>query len=355
MAEKPVILLVQRKTDELYESLLYSFEGRCRIRCVHDGMSGLRECQLLKPAIVFIEDELPDISGMTISTTIKDMGVNQDTLVYLIGIRKLLPGTKADRFISAEQPVEIFMAQVKRDLNEIMKKAMDLSMEDAVMRQYDLLPQAITREETGDEYKVTSILSPFDKLSGDFFSYKHLSDENTNETKAISGTYGFLFDCPGHSLSSYGLVMAMTTSCQQGMWLYQTGIKSDLAETMAGLNENIIEFILEEVLIPTIIFHIDSKARLFRCCSAGIPSILVRRRGMAKREVVPTKSFILGYDIDSTFHEVTFGFDEVDEIVLITDGINDILADNYQDDFEPQKVAKHDDISAVFINFYHDD
>lgn len=341
------ILVIKQDAEKFIESLRYGLENKADIYSAATGLDGLLMCQNLKPGIVIIDTNLEDLNGMTVSSIIKDNYECRYSLVYLIGIDCLLENTKADRYINSKIPYEILIAQIKRDFKKISGD-LELSeeWENGVIRQYDCLVQDFSSVDTGGAFKVNRLLSPYHYLSGDGFFYKLLKSDDGDSSK--DGLYGFIFDCEGHDLSSYGQVAAILYIIKTAMWRYQSGNLTSLNQVMAAVNEEIFSSYNSTTLIPALCFFMDINATAFRYCSAGIPTFLVKYKGHHKADSIKCRSFILGYDQDSTWDENLLKMDDVEEIILTTDGLNDLLREKSSDD-NTQVFAKHDDISAIFI------
>lgn len=348
MNMKKSILVIKQAPEKFMESLNYGLEGKAEIYGAQTGLEGLYKCQMLKPAIVVVDIELEDLSGMTVSSIIKDNYECRHTMVYLIGLDYLLENTKADRYIHSKIPYEILIAQIRRDFWRLTG-AFELSeeWENGVIRQYDCLVQNYKAEDTGGAFQVDRLLSPYHYLSGDGFYYTLVKSKD-DDIDGKDGLYGFIFDCEGHDLSSYGQAAAVQYMIKVNMWKYQVGNFTSLDQVMSAVNGEIFSGYTNTTLIPALCFYMDIHARKFHYCSAGIPAFLAKYKGRHKAESIKCRSFILGYDHDSTWEEKVLPLDDVEDIVLITDGVNDLLKNKSSEEDE-LAFAKHDDISAIFI------
>lgn len=340
--KKISVLIIKTSPEHFFEKLRSRLPASISLQIAKTGMTGLAQCQKLKPAIVIVDTNLPDLHGMSIATTIKDNYECRHSTVYLIGIENLLDNTKADRYIYKDTPFEILLAQLQRDLNQLsMDAGLPEEWENGIIRQYDCLVSDYTQEDTDGAFAVTRILSPYHFLSGDGVFYNLLKD--------TKGLYGFIFDCEGHDLSSYGQAAAILYILKLNLWQYQAGILQDLAQVMAAVNEEIFSA-FNNTLIPALCFHVDIKFRILHYCSAGIPTFYVKHRSKPMAESVPCRSYILGYDRKSTWQEKQLSLETIEEITFITDGLNDLLRDKINK--EKPSCAKHDDISAIFIKLF---
>lgn len=351
--KRPVILVVNREPEKVIQQLEYGLNNRAELHGVTDGVEGLFMYQQLKPSMVIVDADLPDLNGMTIASAIKDNRERQ-TLVYLTGIEDLLENVKADRFMPYGLPYELFIAQVLSDFNKLSvqdQQDEDESWENAIIRQYDCLVPEIKREDTGGRFSVTRILSPYHYLSGDGFNYILQRPKNCLDEDDTARLYGYIFDCAGHDLYSYGQAANTWYILKLQMWQYQAGIYNSLDKMMSAVNDEIFGNFTDTTLIPALCFYLDFQAGKFKYCSAGIPALLVKYKEHPVRESISCRSYMLGYDQDSTWEEKEIDLKNVDEITIITDGLNDLLREKAEIEDEPVAFAKHDDISAIFIKF----
>lgn len=354
--KKPVILVVHRNHEKLIQQIDYSLDNGASLHGAADGLEALLKCQQLRPAIVIVDIDLPDFSGMTIASAIKDNKEHQ-ALVYLTGLEGLLENAKADRYFPYGMAYELFIAQLKHDFQQLKGgDVLDENMENAIVRQYDWLVPAYSREETGGAFSVNRLLSPYYHLSGDGLYYTLLKSDQREAVHSDNkdGLYGFIFDCVGHDLFSYGQAMNTLYILKTYMWQYQAGIYDTLDKVIQAVNEEVISNFVSSTLIPALCFFMDIHAKKLLYCSAGIPALLVKFKDHSMRENISCRSFMIGYDREVSWHEETMDLDNVEEITFITDGLNDLLREKSESADEPMAFAKHDDISAIFIQIFHE-
>ena len=352
--KKPVILVVHRNYEKLIQQIDYSLDNAASLHGAADGLEALLKCQQLHPALVIVDIDLPDFSGMAVASAIKDNKEAQ-ALVYLTGLEGLLENTKADRYLPYGMSYELFIAQLKSDFQQILGgEKLDEGMENAIARQYDWLVPAYSREETGGAFAVNRILSPYYHLSGDGLFYTLLKSNTDVHSDNKDGLYGFIFDCVGHDLFSYGQAMNTLYILKTYMWQYQAGVYDTLDKVIKSVNKEILSNFDSSTLIPTLCFFMDIKAWKLIYCSAGIPSLLVKYKDHSRRENISCRSYMIGYDRDASWHEDVMDLSHVEEITFITDGLNDLWREKMESTDEPMAFAKHDDISAIFIKIFHD-
>lgn len=338
----PSILLIQQKPDSpdsLADRLQEIFDGSARILSATHGLTGLAIYQQHQPAIVVIDEDLQDLSGMSVSTILADMEDKKESLLYLLIRRHLLDHTKADRFFAANTPIDILAAQLQRDLARLTQKPKSESYLNAVQMQRDMLPRKICTK----AFRVDPLFSAYDHLSGDTINF-WLNDKDQK-------LYGYLADCEGHDLASYGQVGSTWLSLKRAMWSYQVGIHQSLSDVMSAVNQDYVTLYDRTTIVPSILFCLDYPHGILKYCPAGIPSLLIRRYGQNIYENLPLQSPLLGYEMDSFFEEKEIPIDEIESILFTSDGLSDLLLDEWDGELP---IAKHDDVSAIYIHFHQD-
>ena len=146
---KPTILLIHSQPEELYRELKKEIGMEAHIRTAVSGLDGLYDMQVLNPALVLVDSALPDLSGMSVATIIKDM--ETPCLVYLIGIKDtaLMEHTKADRYIDVQTAWPLLCMQISTDLHPLLLPEASDSLLNAVQIQKDMLPKAIIEKMKG--------------------------------------------------------------------------------------------------------------------------------------------------------------------------------------------------------------
>lgn len=294
--------------------------------------------QQYHPLIVLVDEDLPDFNGMSIATILKDVENAPRCLVYLLIQSNLLEHTRADRYIAAATPQDILVEQIRADFELLTRQEASESYQNAVKMQNDMLPRAI---ETAT-FRAGSIFSAYNRLSGDSINF-WVNDEKL---------YGYLADCEGHDLASYGQVGSTWLSLKKAMWSYQVGIHKELSDVMATVNQDYVTLYDRTTIVPSLAFCLDCQAGVLKYCPAGIPSLFIRRRGKADFEAIPLQSPLLGYEMESRFQEQQLPLTNVDTIVFSSDGLSDLLLSEWQEAELPS--SKHDDVSAIYIKILAD-
>ena len=334
----PSILLIQTQPENLADRLQKIFGESVQIRASTTGLSGLDAYQQHHPFIVLVDSELPDLSGMSVATILSDIENAPHRLIYLLVHGPLLEHTRADRYVLADTPHDILLQQIQTDVNQMIGQKTSESYQDAVQMQNDMLPRAIVT----NDFRVGSIFSAYNRLSGDSINFWE------NDGKL----YGYLADCEGHDLASYGQVGSTWLSLKKAMWSYQVGIHKTLADVMAAVNQDYVTLYDRTTIVPSIAFCLDCRQNVLKYCPAGIPSILIQRQGTEFYECQTLQSPLLGYEMDSKFHECHLSLAGITRIVLSSDGLSDLLLTEWQQD--PLLISKHDDVSAIYIQIRSD-
>lgn len=315
--------------------------------CLHvagSGLDGLLTVRRYQPTIVIIDNELPDMQGMSVASILKDSS-QEHSLVYLLNVLSLCQDVKADRFIPKPYSVEAVCQMVVEDLQSVFDMAVrSAELQAAVDIQAGLLPMSIQNTHCA----VERIFSPYKLLSGDGLCYWYTNSGGT------ARLYGFLFDCVGHDLSS-----SLQTSSVYG-WLkkavhhYQIGVFSSLASAMDDVNQDIIELYENNVIMAAaMMFCFDFTKHLLHVCPAAIPELFFRVRGEERYTSRQLCSPWLGYEIASKFPEETIPLSDLSHIVFATDGLSDLLSlDGQSDEQVNLDSAKFDDCTAIFVELY---
>ena len=331
------ILVVARDPIPLVNQI-GTFIEKANIHATNTGLEGLFAYQKRKPLIAIIDNDLPDLRGESVASIIKDTENGADTIVYLINDGNILSNTKADHFICAPINEILFAQQLQHDLEKLtLLNSRTEEIEKAVAIQRGMLPPRIVNS----AFEIDNLISPYHDLSGDGMFYWYHTTDNRD------ALYGFLFDCTGHDLSSYGQARSLWVTLRRGLTFYEKGIFKSLANVIQSINDETIEYqnTDEPNMSAVIIFMLDLKNRVLRYSPAGNPEILVRRNG--EMESINLKSPPLGFDKDIEYKEDELPLAGIQEIILSSDGLIDLLLANFKED--NIEMAKTDDVLAIFI------
>ena len=330
------IVLIMNDPDELAETLSKELKDGVTIRIATNGIHGLSLVQRYQPYIVVIDATLPDIFGYSVASIIKDNPQLEDTVVYLINTPADFPSnTKANQILTKSYSPDMLCYQI---CFEVQRKIFFLNRPDELLKtieqQNSMLPVPIFN----DRFTAQIVYSPFNVLSGDGASF----------WQANNRLYGFIFDCVGHDLASYGQVGTLWAMLKKSIKLFSIKSLSSLADVMKDVNEDLIEAFADSCdITPAICFYISFETDKLHYCSAGLPSFLIKETGNKSYSTVTLKSYLLGYEIESTFNENTIDLNNIEEIIFPTDGFTELLRGNED---EPLQSAKHDDVTAIYIS-----
>lgn len=313
------------------------------VLCATSGMEGYEIFEREKPFLLLVDADLPDMTGASLATVLKDTQDGRNTTIYLYNVRRILQNTKADFY---------FTAQDDKELHEIMKAQIQSFMDKhylsdaqshdilmAVARQYAQLPKPIYT----DEIEVRTLFSPMSDLSGDNFDY--WLDLNRNHF------YGFLLDCTGHGIASFTQVGSVRTLLKKACSVYQHGYLPSLGKVMEDVNNDLFSIDNDPTPACAILFDIDLTKKRLLYCSSAIPSFYFIRAGSNRVEEVKLQNYPL-----AAMEEVEFQEDEMDltgirDLIFASDGFSELFLGKRDENSITSDIAKHDDVSAVMIRF----
>ena len=311
------------------------------IDTAEDGLVGMKKVKKNLPAIVVVDDKLPDMNGMSFSCIIKDTVEGEGCTVFLFNVDKLMQNNKANYFLPScdddNYLKTILLMQIKTFLeSNILASARNDELNSKKMEQLRELPKEINSL----NFEVSFLFSPFDRLSGDGLDY-WLGESDGK-------LYGFLYDCTGHGPQSYPLSGSIRANLKKSCRMYEIGFFDTLSELMKDINFDIFntEIGNDPSPIAAIVFCIDSSTQTLRYCTAGIPGFYIRHHGMQAFQRITARNLLLGFIPDAEFDENVISVQDVDEIIFSSDGFSEIF---YHRDELPEPMAKHDDVSSVIV------
>lgn len=338
----PSLLLVSEdKENFLKIGLNETIEDAAQIYISNSGLEGLLKFKETSPMLVIIDSDLPDMRGESVTTIIKDTPEGKKAIVYLINVRSLMLNAQADRLISAPINYEVFFEQVHQDLEKkIFFHTRSAEVEQAILNQRGMLPQKINN----DKVEVNFLYSPYNTLSGDGMFFWQPTPTDSKDI-----LYGFLFDCTGHDLSSYGQAGMVWVTLRHQLDFLQKEIYSDLSMVLDCINKDTFRFYNnsdEPQLTSLVVFCVDFLKNELRFAPAGAPELLLKRGDEIER--IQTSSHPIGFDENTEYKEKKVSLENVQEIIFSTDGLSELFLRNQDGKFVLHE-AKHDDVSAIFI------
>ena len=336
----PKILLIKEVPNPFASKLQKILGDEAEVVTSPNGLMGIFDFQRIRPWITIIDENLSDVSGLSVSTILKDTGV-ENSLVYILVRKKILENTKADRFYDAKTSPAILCEQVKRDLammkDNIFGKEKNDGLEYATYQQAKMLPNFIRNECFSVEY----VFSAFDKLSGDSVNFWY------DKKKDPDHLYGYLFDCEGHNVSSFGQVGSAWMLLRKNMESYQNGEIANLGGVMDVVNKDYIHLTPIKSLVPSIVFCFDFGKKELKFSTAGIPCVFLRRKGQDAFEPAKFQSNSIGYEAEGRFEEHSIPLEQLEDVIFTSDGLSDLVADREDGELGS---AKHDDVSAIHVH-----
>lgn len=337
--KKERILLVDRCPRKILEWLkIWLVQYDISIHTAANGIQALVKYNKYAPSLVLICAELPDMSGMTLSSIIKDSQTGKKTIIYLYDLKEIMQNTKADFFFNAtteEKFEDALHAQIVNFYNvRFMQNNHSLEIMRAISKQYEKLPKAYENQ----YFSVTPVFSAYGDLSGD--SYDYWEDEAGN-------LYGLLFDCTGHDFLSFSQVNSMRTLLKRDMHLYELSVYQSLNEVLETVNSDLFAVDQDPENPVAIVFKLDIEHGIFEYSTAGIPGIIVKKRGEEEGQVMDAASFMLGDLEDAAFETFRINLADVEEITVCSDGLYELTYN--KNVVEESKIAKHDDVSAIIM------
>lgn len=343
MSTTDSVLLVSSSPEELYDRLtVWLTQYDILIHVAKNGFDGLQLYGRYHPMLLLIDTDLPDMSGMSLSSIIKESENGKKTTIFLYNVDKVQKNTRTDFFFNATEDRQALFDSMHAQLQAFLdKRFMDGQhsgeMERARIDQYQRLPKPIHNH----KFNVMNVFSPFNVLSGDCYDYWVSETEN--------GFYGLIFDCTGHDLMSYFQVGKIRTLLKKDLKAYQMGFYKSLGEVMQSVNNDLFEVDVDPEPTAALIFHLDFNRNELVYCSAGIPSFFLKRHGSEDFETILTVNSLLAYEEDSTYETERMDIGGVDEVIFSTDGFSEVVFSTEPD--ANKDVAKGDDVSAIMIQF----
>lgn len=336
-------LIVSTDTTKLADWLkTWTKQYKVTVQVASSAIEGFILAEKYMPSLVIVDSKLKDMNGMSFVTILKDSSFGDKITVYLYNLSKILDNTKADYFLTSSNEQEfcnVLHAQVDQFFNRrFWENFQGTEYLRAKLTQKEQIPDPI--ETT--RFRISNIFSPLAELSGDGFDY--WVGENQR------GLYGLLFDCTGHDITSFMQTSGIRTLLKKDCKLYQMGFTSytSLAEIMKDVNSDLFAIEPNPEPVSAMVFHVDFEQNVLHYCSAGIPSLLYKRAGDTDYQAILTRNYLLGYDEDVDFEDGTLPLDDVNELIISTDGFFEKISVKDKEVSMPS-IAKHDDVTAIII------
>lgn len=297
-------------------------------------LDGLIRYNQYNPCLLITSANMQFLNGFSISAIIKGTEYGRDCAVWLI-IDDVVMDAKVDAFIRRPIREELVSLQLQNWCEKRFPAKPSQSILMAKIEQAKLFPQKI-QEET---FHVDYIYSPFNELSGDGLDFWLGQNKD--------GLYGFLFDCTGHSLASYGQVREIRMILKNGFKVNERREHFNLGSVMQYLNEELFCFYGNDVnCVAAVAFHLDFKKNKLYYCSAGMPSFFVKYNNETDYQGILMENYLIGYRPDADFNQDEISLDNVENIVFSSDGLSEMVFRHAAEMEEP----KSDDVTAILIS-----
>ena len=328
---------MKEEAESLVKYLNDVMGEQLNIDCAKTGLDGLFKYRMFKPepVIIIIDNHLPDMYGMSVASIIKDSNNGKDALVYLL-TDEIADNINADFLISSKTNICLLAAQIKYDID---KKLLMKALSENMLRALDIQNGSLPLPIDNDNFRVNYLFSAYNKLSGDGLYYWYTAQSNK--------LYGYIFDCVGHGIESYGQVSSIWCGLKKSMKIYQMGVYKSLVEVMEEINTDLLDLYDYTNVVSALIFCFDFQEQTLKYCPAGIPFLITKKVNEPRQNKLLT-SYLLGYDMNSEFIEEKVSLKDIEEVIFLSDGLSDLFLSNMEIDEKPE-IAKHDDVSAVWV------
>jgi PAS domain S-box-containing protein len=201
---------------------------------------------------------------------------------------------------------------ILRNLSEKEQIQNDVKM--AGLMQHSSLPSPLDNK----FISVSSIFKPSQYVSGDFYDYKWINDQN----KLV----GILYDAMGH-----GVATALQTSVLRV--LFNNISKNDLPlpDKVKYINNEMINYLSEETFVAALYFEFDLSSKILNYVPCGINEIILERKQTL--ETITTPAFLIGMFKEAQFELHQLQLHDEDSLYFLTDGITDLLPSHYPVEF----------------------
>ena len=103
------------------------------------------------------------------------------------------------------------------------------------------------------------------------------------------------------------------------------------------------------MIAAAVVFYIDCVNGELTCCSAGIPALYIRRTAEPELKPHLMRNYLLGYEPNVDYDEIKVDLSNVEELMFTSDGFSELFF--HKNCLPKRNIAKHDDVSAIKINF----
>lgn len=329
-----VLAIIKDDSKDMFKDLTISLKKyNISMFSTSNIIEGLNYLIYNRPTFLILDDEK---KGYTLSKIILEMLKGYPNVVYLLVNLENTSFNKCkdcgiDFLIKKPINLELIELELTTYISKqnLLNDTFTPEMQRARDKQEMLLPKFIDNEEISIRY----ISSPFKQLSGDYLKLFTKPDEPKNY-------YGILFDCAGHDLLAWQQTGIVETTFNYAIRFFKQGIYKSLPQIMTEVSNNMLP---NEIFVAAVIFRIDLEKRELSYVSAGLPGFFIKEDGTYKKINLCGK--LIGYAFDTPYKENILSLKNIDNIIIPTDGISDML--------KIKEDKKQDDASAFFIQLKH--
>lgn len=334
--DNTILLVMEKNEIEQMKNILQKVLKDYNVQLIAEdnSLDGLSRYIQYNPCLLITSANMSFLNGFSISAIIKGTEYGRDCSIWLL-IDDVVIDAKVDLFIRRPIREDLVTLQIQNWCEKRFQEKPSHSILMAKIEQAKLFPQKI-QEET---FYVDYIYSPFNELSGDGLDFWLGQNKD--------GLYGFLFDCTGHDITSYGQVREIRMVLKNGFKVNERRDHFDLGSVMQYLNEELFCCYGNNVnCVAAVAFHLDFRKNKLYYCSAGMPSFFVKYNNKADYQGVLMTNYLIGYRPDADFNADEISLENVENIVFSSDGLSEMVFKHATEIKEP----KPDDVTAILIS-----
>jgi sigma-B regulation protein RsbU (phosphoserine phosphatase) len=316
-AEKKTLLVVDDDSENI--QIVYNILGdKYEIRVAMDGFRALELAKLKPlPGLILLDVIMPLMDGYEVCRQLKaDPKTRDIPVIFLTGKTEVADETRgfevgAVDYIHKPFSPPIVTARVRtqlmlRDSHETVARqlvAINSELELAREVQLSILPREIPQLQG---LEIVARYLPMSSVAGDFYDFVVVDDKHVGILIA---------DVSGHGLSA-----ALIASMLQTALAAQSAHASNPAQVLSGLNLALYGKFQRHFVTAAYLF-VDMEKNTAHYAGGAHQPILHWRAGTREVTEFIENGLMLGPFSHSTYSAITFGLEEGDRIVLITDGI----------------------------------
>ncbi|MDF9842299.1 MULTISPECIES: PAS domain S-box protein [unclassified Paenibacillus] len=212
-------------------------------------------------------------------------------------------------------------AGVGKDISERVQMRKD------IMHAGRLQDQLLPKELDHPAFRIRNLYQPSQYVSGDFYYYEWEETEGKLQV--------YLMDVMGHGFATALNCSALRLMLQQ---MSRSGLRP--AQKLARMNHECLQLFPEGYFTTGLFAEIDIAAKTLTYASGGINKLILYRNG--KPELKKAPGGLVGIIKQMTYDDVTLPFEAGDRLLLVTDGISDMIKDveTWQDDSIDAVIAR---------------